>query len=652
MLLSRVLVAALLATALGSVSFFPAFRSLERVFYDLRANLVAGHVPASDQIVIVAITNETLRRMDNALGRFPWPRVIYAPVIDICREAKSIGMDILLTESEPQLGFPDDELLRSVRESGRVVSAVYLEQGHGAEKDPLAGMTPFEIGTNAPGLFNLNHYDMVAPYPGLLHSVARVGHVTPVYDPDGVLRRYALALPYRNRVYPSMALAMYALGEGKKVRMAPDRVLQYGENTWRLQDEGTVGYVQSRKLYRVVEFSSLLERWREESARGGLESLRAEFKGKYVLLGCLATGLPRDRIPTPVESEYPGVMVHATALDGLLNHCRYLLPPLWCSLLFAVGLTVLVAIPATPSPMWKAGLAVSLILFWMLLSGVAAVTLKWMLPITAPLVSLGGYAFLASMYYWVDDRRRRDDMETIEAAKQQFTDMLVHDLKGRMGTMMASLSVLEERLDLDDPSIRRSFLGIQSGGLRMLTQISALLDIRRMEEGAMRIEVEPVSMNQQVGEAVREHQGAASVAGMTLDAAFDPTLDKPLHLDPQVLQRIFANLLWNAILYGSRGGLIQMKVRCRPDGVEVVVVNPGRVIPPEEQKKLFQAFAAIATVEKNFSAVSTGLGLAFCRLATEAMGGTIRLYSPGRGMSEGVEVVLGFPFPERPEDGV
>ena len=151
---------------------------------------------------------------------------------------------------------------------------------------------------------------------------------------------------------------------------------------------------------------------------------------------------------------------------------------------------------------------------------------------------------------------------------------------------------------------------------------------------------------------MREHQGAASVAGMTLNAVLDGTLDKPLHLDPQILQRIFANLLWNAILYGSRGGAIQMKVVARPDGVEVVVANPGRVIPPEEQKNLFKPFASIATAPKNVSAVSTGLGLAFCRLATEAMGGHIRLFSPGRGMSEGVEVVLSFPFRESPVNGV
>jgi signal transduction histidine kinase len=643
----RVLLAALLGLAFGGLALHPSLRGTERLTYDLRARMVADLTPPADEIVVVGITNETLWRMDKAVGRFPWPRVIYAPIIDLCRGAKVLGIDILFSETESRFAaLPPEQLLEFARDAGNVVSACHIESGAATIPNPLADHPLIDLGPAPSGVFGADHGRVVVPFPDLLAATKGVGHVTHFFDEDGVARRYSLVLPLQGRLVPSMALAMFKLGGGGPAQVRPDARLVAGSSVWRIDGEGAYAFVQPRAFYKIYDFADLLEAWNRESAGENIDALRAEFKDKYVLLGCLATGLPFDLVATPVFPQYPGVMVHAAALEGLLRDSRFVTPPAWVALLISALLAMLVALPETPSPMWKAGLSVVLLLAYAGVCVMSALAARWMIPVAPPLASLGGYAFLASMFYWRGDRRRRAELELLEQAKQQFTDMLVHDLKGRMGTMMTALEGLQDRLHSDDPGLRRSFTGIQSGGSRMLTQINALLDIRRMEEGAMRIEAEPVSINEQVGEAVRDHQGAAEVAGMTIEAGYDRTVTRPLLLDPSILQRIFANLLWNAILYGARGGVIQVNVVSRPDGVDVFVRNSGRVIPPEHLLDLYKPFTSIAAPGSNLHAVSSGLGLAFCRIACEAMGGTIHLHSPVRGRDDGVEVVLGFPFPE------
>ncbi len=651
--LFRVAVAAVLGLVLSALALLPSFRGAERLIYDLRARLVAERTPPTEEIVVIGITNETLRRMDKAVGRFPWPRVIYAPIIDLCRGAKVLGMDILFSETESRFAaLPPEQLLEFAREAGNVVSACHIEAGDEVQPDPLAQHRAFDLGAVPRGVFDEDFNRVVVPFPDLLAATRGIGHVTHFFDPDGVARRYSLVMSLRGQGVPSMALSMFTLGGGRAAEVHPDGRLHAGEVRWPIDGDGAYSFVQPQKLYKLYEFADLLEAWNRESAGADISDLRSEFRGKYVLLGCLATGLPFDMVATPVHPQYPGVMLHAVALDGLLHNRRFATCPDWAALLIGALLAALVALPATPSPMWKAGWSILLLLLYTGACWAAAQTVHWMLPLAPALSSLGGYAFLASMYYWRGDRRRRAEMELLEQAKQQFTDMLVHDLKGRMGTMMTAVQGLQERLDGGDPGLLRSFTGLQAGGSRMLTQINALLDIRRMEEGAMRVEAEPVSMNEQVAEAVREHQGAAEVAGMTIEVVYDSALARPLRLDPNLLQRIFANLLWNAILYGGRGGVVRVKVLGTPGGVNVAVCNGGRVIPPHELRGLFKPFTAIAASDRNVRSVSSGLGLAFCRLATEAMGGTLHLYSPVRGQEDGVEVALSFPFQETLAVGV
>ena len=122
--------AALLAGALGLLDFF---RNIELQTYDLRVAATARPSAPSDHIVLIAIDNESLRRMEPLVGRWPWPRLMHATVIDYLAAAgaKVIGYDVLFAERDirkfmvADTEWTGDEsdaaLVESTRKAGNVV---------------------------------------------------------------------------------------------------------------------------------------------------------------------------------------------------------------------------------------------------------------------------------------------------------------------------------------------------------------------------------------------------------------------------------------------------------------------------------------------------------------------------------------------------
>ena len=91
--------AALLAGALSLLSFV---QTIELQTYDLRVNATAHASAPSNDVVLVAIDNDSIRRMDPYFGRWPWPRLVHGQVIDFLAAAgaKVIGYDVMFAERD------------------------------------------------------------------------------------------------------------------------------------------------------------------------------------------------------------------------------------------------------------------------------------------------------------------------------------------------------------------------------------------------------------------------------------------------------------------------------------------------------------------------------------------------------------------------
>ncbi|MBA4388408.1 MAG: hypothetical protein C0404_10540 [Verrucomicrobia bacterium] len=263
------------------------------------------------------------------------------------------------------------------------------------------------------------------------------------------------------------------------------------------------------------------------------------------------------------------------------------------------------------------------------------------LPSTSPLIAIAGcIAFMETMA-WAEERARRRALEHLETVKQQFTDMLVHDLRRRMSSIQVSLSLLEKTMPSNDSQARELTDTIRISADRLLLQINAILDIRKIEEGKMKLLREQVALSHVVKESIEEHQTAARLAEMHF--VFRLEQDAAVEIDTSIFSRVMSNLLWNAVQHAPKGSDTEIACCISPEGrPSVTIANRGRPIPREQQKKLFHPFES-GQDRPHDASVGTGLGLAFCKLAVEAHGGSIRIESPWDKHGDGVKVVVELP---------
>src|SRR5206468_5968685 len=154
-----------------------------------------------------------------------------------------------------------------------------------------------------------------------------------------------------------------------------------------------------------------------------------------------------------------------------------------------------------------------------------------------------------------------------------------------------------------------------------------LLDVSRLEAGEMPLRLQ----NHNLAEIARgaAHRFTPVLQGRTLrcEVPSEPVL---ISCDGDVVRRILENLISNALKFTKSGGTICVWVQRNAADATISVTDDGEGIPPDQHKHIFEKFGQTDCGGRHRH--STGLGLAFCRLAVEAHQGKIGVQSePGRG---------------------
>lgn len=262
---------------------------------------------------------------------------------------------------------------------------------------------------------------------------------------------------------------------------------------------------------------------------------------------------------------------------------------------------------------------------------------EYVLPAVSPLLAVLLCSGMLETMAWSEERSRRRELEDIDRARQQFIDMLVHDLRRRVSAVLTSVSVLEKAEGGPTDVLRV----MRASADRIMLLVNDLLDIRKVEEGIMALARERTPLPPLIQAALAETKDGAEMAGLSLK--LDCHADMAVNVDPGIFGRVISNLLWNAIQHASQGSVIE--VACAEDvgGVRVMVGNRGPTIAVADQERVFRAFVSGHGDPHNVASDSTGLGLSFCRLAVEAHGGSIALESPWVPHADGVNVVITLP---------
>ncbi len=208
------------------------------------------------------------------------------------------------------------------------------------------------------------------------------------------------------------------------------------------------------------------------------------------------------------------------------------------------------------------------------------------------------------------------DLQDLERQRDNLTHMIVHDMR-------SPLTVLCAALEMEDAEMAKS------GALELNRMVDALLDIGRLESGQMPLKLEELSVRDI---AARSLHGLASVAtgkGIALTLEGDGGL---VRVDPDLVGRVFTNLVSNALRACRSGDRIALRI-CRAEKtLRVDVTDNGKGIDPKDHQRIFEKFTQAGEPEGGFRAEGSGIGLHFCRLAVEAHGGTIGVESePGKG---------------------
>ena len=195
--------------------------------------------------------------------------------------------------------------------------------------------------------------------------------------------------------------------------------------------------------------------------------------------------------------------------------------------------------------------------------------------------------------------------------------MLVHDMRSPLQVLLAHLEILRESVGIDS---RRDVEGAMAGAATLNRMINSLLDAARLEAGRM-----PMT---------RSLTDVSRLAASVVEAMRVLQPDRPVALeclgtctcvcDPDLMRRVLENLVGNAMKHTGRDSRVRVVMSGSTRLLRIEVHDEGSGVPPEQRERIFEAYTTSPTpAVSRFE--SSGVGLAFCRLAVEAHGGTIRV---------------------------
>jgi PAS domain S-box-containing protein len=210
----------------------------------------------------------------------------------------------------------------------------------------------------------------------------------------------------------------------------------------------------------------------------------------------------------------------------------------------------------------------------------------------------------------------------LEEMREDLMAMLVHDLQSPLGNIISSLELLRYELPEDGDPVLDSIVEIASRSSRRLqTLIRSLLDITHLEAGRPITEAEFVGISPLIEDAREIVQPALERRNVQLKVEIAAVLPE-VYVDPDMISRVFINLLDNASKYTPEAREITITVRPADTEQRVLVSisDQGQGIPRQYRDVIFEKFRRIQGKD---APKGMGLGLAFCRLAVEAHGGKI-----------------------------
>ncbi len=239
-------------------------------------------------------------------------------------------------------------------------------------------------------------------------------------------------------------------------------------------------------------------------------------------------------------------------------------------------------------------------------------------------------------------RQQKELAEQANQAKTRFLAAASHDLRQPLHALAMFAGALREAEAPEDMRRIAEHIDASIGVMRLL--LGALLDISRLDAGAVEVHPQTFAIQPMLERLAREHVADAEAYRLSLRVRPSAAC---VRSDPVLLERMLRNLLGNALRYTARGGVL-VGARRRGAHLLLQVADTGRGIPLAEQERVFEEFYQLANPERDRTK-GLGLGLAIVRRMGSLLGCPVTLRSvPGRGSVFTIAVPLALPVPAEP----
>jgi two-component system sensor histidine kinase KdpD len=229
-----------------------------------------------------------------------------------------------------------------------------------------------------------------------------------------------------------------------------------------------------------------------------------------------------------------------------------------------------------------------------------------------------------------EDMREIVELKERDRLRAALLSSVSHDLRTPLTAILGSIAELKRTGD--DPLVE----AIDAETQRLKRFVDNLLDMARVEAGALKLRLEPVDLTDAVASAV--HDTRVTLERHPIDLQVSPGL--PLvRVDPQLFHHCLINLLDNAGRYADPDTPITILAERTPDALDLSILDVGPGLPAGREHEVFETFRRLEGSDR--SKGGTGLGLAIVKGFAQAMG--LEVEAANRGTPRGARFTLRFP---------
>lgn len=615
----------------GLLTLSGAQPRVDRTLADLLVRAAAPAAVASDAVgsVLLDIDDASLRALREPLGEWPYPRDVYALMLDYLRQAgaRLVVMDIVFAGpregdarfAQALAGGPP-VVLAAAGMAASQRAAVELAPASAAERAALQRLGGPPAGLPWAGL--------IAPADPLLEALGTpggMGVISVALDDDGLLRALPLLHQVQGRALPGLALAARLRADGATAWRVEGGELVAGARRWPVDGQarvrlrlplagGTLPQLSWQRLMRV--------------ALGEVDdpALASQLAGRSVFVG--SSAFFADEVMTP-QGRLTGMALNAAVFEALGAAPAPVLQErgaaVWA---LNAGLCLLGALPLLMRRQALAASVAVLAIAFLAWAGVHA----GLLPAPAPalyllVLSLLGVAAEQQRRARERERQLTRERELAEAGSRAKTELLAqvsHEMRTPMNAVLGLSDILARSPLRPEQAHHVEVLG--HAGRQVFALINDLLDNARIESGRLVLAAHPFNLVDLVELQLELLRERAQSQGLWLRVfAPAPTIGWVLG-DAQRVAQIITNLAGNAIKFTRAGGVTVTLSREADGRVLISVQDTGIGIAAERLERIFQPFAqADASIARDFG--GTGLGLSITRSLARLMGGDVSVQS-------------------------